>query len=198
LFRGVREAATAQPLENGHPAGYYIAGLDWGRVNDYTVLTIIEAASKQVVYMDRFNKVGYSTQRDRIKAACQRFNVRAVFAEANSMGEPNIEELIKDGLPVVRFVTTNASKAMIVDALVLAFEQNEIAILEDEDAIGELESFQQTRLPGGMMRYAAPEGMHDDCVISMALAWWGVIDATAERPQDGIVVYDDPVSISPY
>ena len=34
--------------------------------------------------------------------------------------------------------------------------------------------FQATRLPSGMLRYAAPSGMHDDCVISLALAWHAV------------------------
>jgi len=27
------------------------------------------------------------------------------------------------------------------------------------------------------VRYAAPEGMHDDCVMSLAFAWYAVADS---------------------
>ena len=30
------------------------------------------------------------------------------------------------------------------------------------------------RLPSGMMRYSAPDGMHDDTVMALALAWQGM------------------------
>ncbi len=31
------------------------------------------------------------------------------------------------------------------------------------------------RLPSGLLRYGAPEGMHDDMVMSLALAWQAVV-----------------------
>jgi hypothetical protein len=40
--------------------------------------------------------------------------------------------------------------------------------------VGELEAYEAERLPSGLLRYGAPEGMHDDCVMSLALAWQGV------------------------
>jgi hypothetical protein len=33
------------------------------------------------------------------------------------------------------------------------------------------------RLPSGLIRYSAPEGMHDDIVISLALALYGASNA---------------------
>ena len=41
--------------------------------------------------------------------------------------------------------------------------------------VGELQAYQAERLPGGMLRYGAPNGMHDDTVIALALAWQGVM-----------------------
>jgi hypothetical protein len=32
-------------------------------------------------------------------------------------------------------------------------------------------SFESTVLPSGILRYAAPPGGHDDCVIALALAY---------------------------
>jgi len=39
--------------------------------------------------------------------------------------------------------------------------------------IGELQAYEQTQLPSGIWRYSAPDGMHDDMVMSLALAWHG-------------------------
>ena len=69
------------------------------------------------------------------------------------------------------FTTTSDSKSDVILALALAFERGEIRIPNDPVLIAELESFEATRLPSGKWRYSAPDGMHDDCVIALALAW---------------------------
>jgi hypothetical protein len=46
-----------------------------------------------------------------------------------------------------------------------------ITILNDPVLIEELMAYEVSRLPSGMVRYAAPSGLHDDCVMSLALAW---------------------------
>jgi hypothetical protein len=95
-------------------------------------------------------------------------------AEANSIGQPLIEALWRDGLPVQPFTTTNASKAHIIEALALALERGQVRILPDQVLLAELQSFQCERLPSGVMRYSAPPGSHDDCVIALALCGVGV------------------------
>jgi len=37
--------------------------------------------------------------------------------------------------------------------------------------MAELQAYQQERLPGGQVRYGAPEGLHDDAVMALALGW---------------------------
>jgi len=121
--------------------------------------------------MDRFNRIDYAVQRGRLGALADRYMPTVIMAESNSMGEPIIEQLQRDGLPVRGFNTTNATKAQIIEALGLAFERGDLAILADPVLIGELQAYEMTRLPSGMVRYSAPDGMHDDCVMSLALAW---------------------------
>ena len=41
--------------------------------------------------------------------------------------------------------------------------------------IGELQAFEATPLASGMMRYSAPVGQHDDCVMALAFAWAGLV-----------------------
>jgi phage terminase large subunit-like protein len=181
VFRNVKACATATAQEKRRGDRVYIAGLDWALSYDFTVLTIIDANTRELVFIDRYNGVDYSMQRQRIKAACDRFGIAGMIAEANAMGKPNNDELRRMGLPVRDFVTTNATKADAIESLAAAFEQGNIRILDDATLIAELQAYEVERLPSGMVRYSAPDGMHDDCVISLALAWHGASAAQRKR-----------------
>lgn len=173
VFRRIREAATATPQTGAQDGHLYILGADWGRTNDATVLTVIDATTREVCHVDRMLDTDYRLQTSRLRALAERFNVAQIVAETNSMGGPLVEQLLGEGLPVMGFTTTNASKAMIIDGLALAFERDELRILNDAQMIAELQAYEAERLPGGMIRYGAPAGMHDDYVMSLALAWHG-------------------------
>ena len=175
VFRGITDAATAERQTGPRTGSTYVAGLDWALSVDFTVLTIMDATTQSIAHIDRFNGVDYSLQRQRIKAACDRFGVVSVLAEENAMGKPNNDELRRMGLPVRDFTTTNTSKAEIVEKLAAGFEQGNIKIINDPVLIAELQAFGAERLPGGMTRYSAPDGVHDDMVISLALAWYAAV-----------------------
>jgi hypothetical protein len=102
-----------------------------------------------------------------------------IIAERNSMGEPLVEQLQYMGLPVTPFLTTNRSKQDAVDALSLAFERGEIRILNDPVLVSELQAYEGHPLLHGNTRYSAPEGMHDDTVMALMLAWWAISGANA-------------------
>jgi hypothetical protein len=175
VFRQVREAAHAEWQEQAIEGHGYIMGVDLARSNDWTVITIIDTTTQELVFIDRFRQLEYQTQRPRIIAAYERFGVSHAVIESNSMGWPNIEELRTSGLEVVPFNTTSQTKKAIIDSLVQAFELGRLAIPPDEGLIDELLSFEMKRLPSGLFSYSAPEGQHDDQVMSLALAWAGVM-----------------------
>ena len=174
IFRGVVAAATSTEQAEAVEGHDYVFGVDWAKHRDWTAIMVIDATDKALVYMDRFNQIDYVTQVGRLQALYEKFNPGQIIAERNSMGEPLVEQLQRMNLPVQPFTTTNASKAQAIDALALAFERQELSILADPVLIGELQAFEAKRLPSGMLRYAAPEGMHDDTVIALALAWSGL------------------------
>lgn len=175
VFRRVQEAATAHPLDGPAAGAAYVVGCDWARAvgGDYTVLTVMDRARKTVVALDRFSGVDYGLQVGRLRALCERWNPQVVYSEMNNMGGPLTELLGREGLPVHGVTTTNSSKARWVDALALAFERGEMTILDDPVLVGELLAYEGTLLPGGGTRYSAPPGGHDDCVMSLMLAWQG-------------------------
>lgn len=174
VFRHVMDAATAKEQSSAQVGHDYVFGVDWGKHNDWTVITVLDITEKVLVYLDRFNQIDYVVQSNRLRALASRFKPVSIIAESNSMGDPLIEHLQRDGLPVQPFQTANATKAAAIDGLALAFEQGSIRILNDPVLVGELQAYEMERLPSGMLRYNAPEGMHDDCVMSLAIGWTGV------------------------
>ena len=179
VFRRVMDAATATPQESGRGGREYVFGVDWGRSNDYTAIAVIDITTSECCHIDRFNQIDYSVQLGRLTALYERFRPRAIVAEANSMGQPLIEQLQAQGLPVVPFTTTAASKSLVVDALALAFERGALRIIPDATLIGELQAYEQERTATGH-RYGAPPGMHDDTVMALMLAWYNPTPATVQ------------------
>lgn len=174
VFRGVLAIATAQPAEPS-PAGDYVMGVDWGQKEDFTVLSVIDRATRKQVAIDRFNQIDWAVQRGRLRAMADRWGVSGIYAEENSIGGPNIEALRAEGLPVVAFQTTAVSKPPLIESLALAFERKEIEILSDSVQVAELQAYERTvSRVTGRSSYNAPAGYHDDMVMALALAWHGV------------------------
>jgi hypothetical protein len=171
VFRNVTAAAILSPSEpeEGHQ---YVIGADWGRSNDATVFSVLDVVKKEQVFVDRMTDTDYASQRLRLQALSNRYNRAMVLAETNSMGQPNIEALQNMGVPVQGFTTTNATKAQIIQALELAFELREVRVLNNPMQTAELMAYESEKLPSGLIRYGAPEGMHDDTVMALCLAWW--------------------------
>jgi len=171
VFRRIQEAATLEPITEPEPGRQYIAGVDVASSVDFTVISVLDVMDKSLVYMDRFNRVDYNVLEDRLWACYQRFNLTVMSIEANSIGQPVIDSLNNRGMSIIPFTTTNATKQAIITQLQAGFEHDEIKIINDPVLIGELLSFESKRSPSGSFQYSAPAGMHDDTVMSLAIAW---------------------------
>lgn len=194
VFRNVMARASAKPQSGPVRDHEYAFGVDWGRSLDYTVITVLDATTRELVHVDRFNQIDYSVQRDRLKAAWEHWRPVVVIAEANSMGQPIIDQLHREGLPVTPFMTTAFSKGQVIGELALAFEQGTIAVLPDPVLLAELQAYQQEATITGRMRYGAPSGQHDDTVMSLAMVW----SALCEPHGPTVVGYEERVVISEY
>lgn len=169
VFRGVRRAATGE-LREPYP-GRFAVGVDWGKREDFTVFCVLDTETGAVVDLRRYRQIDYAVQTQHLADLCARWAPAVVLTERNAMGEPLLEQLVRDGLPVRGFLTTAGSKARLLDQLALAFDRDELSLPPDPVLIAELESYTLERTPAGNYRYGAPAGGHDECVIALALAW---------------------------
>ena len=177
VFRGVMDAVGAIPQDEALAEHQYVIGVDLAKHNDFTVIAVVDIGLKALVYLDRFNKIDLLIQAQRIEGAFKRFNTfrRCSMIVERNYNETVVEILQARGIPVQPFITTNASKTSAIGRLERAFDYDEISILNDLVLIAELQAYEAIRLPNsGLMRYSAPDGMHDDTVMALAFAWNGI------------------------
>lgn len=171
VFKGVVDCATAKERRTPEPWKTYVMGVDWGRTTDSTVFTVIDATDMQQVYLERVHREDFSKQMERMRMLHRIWQPVVIMAEYNQMGGPMIEIGRTMGMPIHAFQTSNSTKAQIIDSLALAFEYRRLSILPDPVQIEQLQAYEMTQLVSGMVRYAAPEGEHDDCVMALAFAY---------------------------
>lgn len=174
VFRRVHEAACLQPLGAPLEDHHYIAGVDVAASVDYTVVTVLDVETKEMVYVDRFNRVDYPTLENRLQAAYLRWKLDGMIIESNSIGRGVIDHLRGNRMNIIPFYTNGTSKHEIIQLLQSALEHGTIKILDNPVLVGELLSFESKKTNSGNYTYSAPDGQHDDCVMSLAFAVYGI------------------------
>jgi hypothetical protein len=175
VFRNVDAVLKApETLPSDHKGHFIVAGVDWGRTHDFTAASLFCCHCGHEIVLDRFNQIGWEFQRGRLLALFEKWGVREVCVETNSIGGPNLEALRKrmpDAMYAVGFETTSKTKGPMIQALALAIEQEKLQLLPHPIARHELVSYEAEVLASGYTRYGAPEGGWDDTVIARGLAW---------------------------
>ena len=178
VFRNIDACLTSDPTTpDDHKGHTMVAGVDWGQKNDFTAISVVCQTCKREVALDRFHKIEWAFQRARLTEIIRDWRVQAVIAESNSIGQPNLEALIREGLPVRGFETTGSSKSPLIQSLALALEREECRWIANETARLELLAYEATiSKTTGRVSYSAPDGGHDDTVMARALAWKATLE----------------------
>ena len=148
-----------------------VIGCDLAKHIDYTVLVALCKVTGRIVEMQRFNKIDWGFQKERIKEFYNKYK-GIVNIDATGAGDPIYDDLLKAGVPVEGFKFTSISKRELVQTLSTAIELNEISWHSKySDLTSELERYEYTISPTTRnISYSAPSGYHDDCVMALGLA----------------------------
>jgi phage FluMu gp28-like protein len=180
VFRGVRDIID-DTLRDADPDGSYVMGVDLAKSSDYTVLTVMDMRTNSVVYWERFNEIDWNLQKARIEAVARRYNDARVIIDSTGVGDPIVEDLKRAGLMIDDVKLNNLSKDKLITKAVIFVEQRLCRIPDIDELVNELDAYAFTRSDGGVFKYSAPSGLHDDAVISFALAIWA-LDRDFMRP----------------
>jgi hypothetical protein len=91
-----------------------------------------------------------------------------MLVDSTGVGDPIVERLQKGRTNVQGFKFTALTKQQPLEGLAGAIHRREITY-PDGPIVHELEAFQYEYSASGV-RYSAPSGVHDDCVMALALA----------------------------
>lgn len=179
VFQGVRSCIVGS-LQEPIVGRFYVMGGDLARTEDFSVLVVIDAITREVVAFERFADIRWTEQKLRIQRLAHKYNNALCVIDASGVGDPIVEDLQNANIslyyegdkPGYKF--TNESKMKLIEQLVIAIEQRLITFPNIEVLIEELKQFSYSISQGGRIIYSAPEGKHDDCVIALALANWGI------------------------
>jgi hypothetical protein len=165
IFKNVRQCVG---LATGNKN---FGGLDIGRADDYTVLSILNE-QKQMIHCERWRQMEWTNIIDKVAELIIKFNCMTAV-EVNNQGDVFYELLQKKCRNLIYpHTTTSKTKPIMIEDLAVAFEDQSIQILNIDWLIDELENYtfiynNKTR----NVQYSAPAGMHDDSVISLSLAY---------------------------
>lgn len=196
VFRNLDACLGATPTTLEQHEGHRIVmGVDWAKQTDYTAISVGCADCRREVDHDRFNQIDYRFQRGRLANLAAKWEPDAILAEQNAMGDPIIEQLQDDALPVKPFQTTAQSKPPLIESLALCFERAEWQFLPDPVWTSELEAYERTVSPTtGRSRYSAPAGVHDDTVMARALMLWQAVNGVGSTAMRQATVRGRPAS----
>ena len=177
VFRMVAESIDRGRRDNEEPkTGHtYCTGIDLARVEDFTVITVFDRSGRQV-YHERFNQISWERQIGAVASVLNRYPGEG-YVDSTGVGDPIYERLLSSGLNVFSYQFSNQSKEHLIDSLAMQLEQSKLRLMDIQEQENELLAFEYELTPSRNVRMSAPEGMHDDCVISVALAAWGVSGA---------------------
>jgi len=146
-------------------------GVDFGKKKDFCVAIVLND-SGQLIGFKRFKSVSYSTAIPKIISFARQYNNPKMLVDSQGLGDP-LYDYIRTEYPYVKpFNITSTSKPKLIDHLALLLERGEITFPNITPLIHELEVFGIETTKTGYVKYKAPKGFHDDCVIALALAAW--------------------------
>lgn len=149
---------------------YYYAGIDLGRADDYTVLTILNE-NGQMCYCERWRHDTWDNIINSIVRILKKFDARTMI-EVNSIGDAIYEQIERKYNNIEPFYTTSKSKQDIIESLQVAVQNKNFSIKDIDWLRKEFDMFTyEYSHKSRSIKYSAPLGFHDDGVMSCAIAY---------------------------
>lgn len=193
VFTGI-DACIAGEFRDPDPQCSYIIGWDIAKHQDYSVMTVLNCNTMHVDYWERSNKIDYTVQLERLYYLAEKYHA-FVLLDMTGVGDPILDQVQRRGIPCDGYLFTNASKKVLIETLVVGIQNRALSFPDLPILIGELRMMEYTLSPSRLVVYAAPQGAHDDCVMSLALAFFAAIRPHVPLSGDDVSVPEAPPTL---
>ena len=155
-----------------NPSKRYYAGIDVGRQDDFSVLTIIDDEGYVCkVYRERHKT--WDMILSEMSKLLHQYKATAMV-EVNGIGDALYEQLEKKYKNIHPFITTQQSKQQIVEDLIYELNTDKLYLPSEklfQPLTSELKTFTFHYSPSTRkVSYRAIDGAHDDTIMSLALS----------------------------
>lgn len=174
FFKRISENVYKQEDYKPKDLAMYQIGVDLAKYNDFTVITPFNLNDFHVIKQDRFNQVDYNLQKAKIENCYLKHNKGKIVIDSTGVGEPVYDDLYARGMNIEPFRFNVRSRMDLLKNLQMLLEQDKIKIPDDEALLDELRSAQYELTPAGQVTVKVPDNKHDDMIMSLALAVWGI------------------------
>lgn len=172
VFRGIRECEKGL-LYPPIPKARYIMGVDLARLKDYSTIFVMDVASRHVCHFDRFKDLSWEVQYRKIIETSKRYNNAVCCMDATGIGDPIVQSIENSGVRVIPYkISSSQAKQQLIDKLRVNIEKRRISFPTLPVVRRELEAYEYEISASGTIKFSAPTGKHDDCVIGLALVNW--------------------------
>lgn len=152
----------------------YIMGVDLGNKDDFTAITVMEVGRKKAVWVEKLRETSWQFIKEKIVEVSKKYNSAPVWIDSSGTGDAVFEDIQRMTFAVPYSMHSAKAKEQLIDKLRIFCENKIIKLCDDRDLLEELRSYQYNIKGNGYRSYSAPKGKHDDLVISLALACWGL------------------------
>jgi hypothetical protein len=192
VFSNIKGSQKCYLLAKPLPGRRYVMGIDWAKHEDYTVFVVMDATLKKVVHIERFQSFDWNLNIDKAVRTAKEWNRASILMDSTGVGDVPFDTIAGVYANCEGYnIFNNEPKVRLIQTLQLAMERGSIQLpfaseeayreagIEDPEnrsaTLGsilehELMSYSSNVTNTGKIQYGAPEGMHDDTVIALALA----------------------------
>lgn len=161
-------------LEHAFAKGEYYAGIDFGKLQDHSILAIVKVEDKTVklLYMHEFPlETPYTQVIGHLARAWKKFDFRKMLVDQSGVGEPILEEIRNQGIDCIEGIKfTSETKENLLSGLKMAMEQGRLAIPYERRLCQQINEQQYSYSKSGRLQFAHPANTNDDMLWALALA----------------------------
>jgi hypothetical protein len=167
----INEAAVGKELWLPDSSQRYVAGLDLGKKQDFTVLIIKNARTRSSVYSLEMNGTDWVSQIETISSEIKRWNIGDIRIDSTGLGDVVFDHLLNSGLPVTPFKFSAQSKYQLFHNYYIALENNTVTFPGSWDTLRkQLEDISMRPGGNGSYLFYSETEEHDDWVDAELLS----------------------------
>ena len=170
VFKNLEHVSIISRWREPQTTNRYYIGIDPALSGDYSVLSIMDDMGR-VCFISRQTNTTFQSLAGEYNRIIGRYAPRSIAIETNGLGI-GLYELI-DSRNKVNWKTTNDNKAKGIQNLIYDIENSEIELPSRDfmhECWDEFSAFSYSQSPTGKLVFSAPNGYHDDIVMSIMLA----------------------------